>query len=434
MIVQSDTSPVLHCPLTVAGMKQTVEVLGTPVEATTDSVTPTTMLSREDIRETPGADRTNSLEMITDYVPAAYVTHDMLHMRGGHQVEWLIDGVPIPNTNIATNLGPQIDPKDIDELEVLRGSYDADYGDRTYGIFNIVPRTGFERNNECELVMSFGNFYQTNNQISCGGHSQRFAYYVSLNGNRSNYGLQTPIAQVFHDAENGYGGFASFIFNPDARNQFRLVTSLRQDYYQIPIDPDPELHRESDSGVVGESPSYGLRDGEREPDGYVVFSWVHTFNPNLLLTVSPFYHYNGADYQGGRERLSRHLNRQSDCQLRRGCRRRSTPDSGETISRPECTDSLSTSTTTSITNSRMAAQTSRLFDWRNGRRGRRVHQRQVQSDPVVDLDRRPSPNRIQRHDIRERYGPALRCRCQSSAPELGVSRLLRSNITRPRRW
>ena len=88
------------------------------------------------------------MAMITDYVPGAYVTHDMLHMRGGHQVDWLIDGVPIPNTNIATNLGPQIDPKDIDYLEVQRGSYDAEYGDRTYGIFNIVPRTGFERDNQ----------------------------------------------------------------------------------------------------------------------------------------------------------------------------------------------------------------------------------------------------------------------------------------------
>jgi len=239
------------------------------------------------------------LQMITDYVPAAYVTHDMLHMRGGHQVEWLIDGVPIPNTNIATNLGPQIDPKDIDELEVLRGSYDADYGDRTYGIFNIVPRTGFERNNECDLVAGFGNFYQSNNQLSCGGHSERFAYYVSVNGNRSNYGLQTPIAQVFHDSENGYGGFASFIFNPDAKNQFRVVTSLRQDYYQIPIDPNPNSAGNQILVESGESPSYGLRDGEREPDGYAVFSWVHTFNPNLLLTVSPFYHYNGADYHGG---------------------------------------------------------------------------------------------------------------------------------------
>ena len=45
------------------------------------------MMSRIDIQQTPGADRTNGMEMITDYVPASYVTHDMLHMMGGHQVE-----------------------------------------------------------------------------------------------------------------------------------------------------------------------------------------------------------------------------------------------------------------------------------------------------------------------------------------------------------
>jgi hypothetical protein len=299
VIVQSDTSPVLHFELVIAGANETVSVSGTPVEATMDSVTPTTMVNRIDIQQTPGADRSNSMQMITDYVPATYVTHDMLHMRGGHQVEWLIDGVPIPNTNIAANLGPQIDPKDIDYLEVQRGSYDADYGDRTYGIFNIAPRNGFERNRECDLVISLGNFYQTNDQLSCGGHTQRFAYYVSGNGNRSNYGLQTPIPQVVHDAANGYGGFASFIFNPDPKNQFRVVASLRRDYYQIPIDPDPNSTGNLILESAGESPSYGLRDAESEPDGYVTFSWVHTFNPNMLLTVSPFYHYNGADYRGG---------------------------------------------------------------------------------------------------------------------------------------
>src|SRR6202167_6183810 len=290
VIVQSDTSPVLHFRLALASVKETVAVSGTAVEATTENVTPTTMVSRIDIQETPGADRTNGMQMITDYVPAAYVTHDMLHMRGGHQVEWLIDGVPIPNTNIATNLGPQIDPKDIDYLEIQRGSYDAQYGDRTYGIFNIVPRTGFERDNEGELVTTFGNWFQTNDQLNFGGHTQRFAYYFSLNANRSNYGLQAPIGQVFHDAENGYGGFASFIFNPSAQNQFRVVAQLRQDFYQIPYDPD------SNSAGNQVFPSFGLRDSEREPDGYVTLSWVHTFNPNLLTTVSPFYHYNKASY------------------------------------------------------------------------------------------------------------------------------------------
>jgi hypothetical protein len=261
--VASDSSPTLHYQLKIAAVNETATVSEAAQEnvANVDSVTPTTLVARLDIAETPGANRTNAMEMITDYVPAAYVTHDMLHMRGGHQVDWLIDGVPIPNTNIASNLGPQIDPKDIDYLEIQRGSYEADYGDRTYGIFNIVPRTGFERDQECDVAISIGNFYQTNDQISCGGHTQRFAYYASVNGNRSDYGLQTPIGEVVHDAENGYGGFASFIFNPDSHNQFRVVSSLRQDYYQIPYDPDPN------SAGNQVYPSFGLRDGEHETDG-----------------------------------------------------------------------------------------------------------------------------------------------------------------------
>jgi hypothetical protein len=291
--VASGSSPILHVQLAIAVLNQSIVVTGEGATVNMDSVTPTTLVDRDDIAQTPGADRTNSMAMITDYVPAAYVTHDMLHMRGGHQVDWLIDGVPVPNTNIATNLGPQIDPKDIDYLEVQRGSYDAEYGDRTYGIFNIVPRTGFERDNEAELVTSFGNWYQTNDQLNFGGHTKRFAYYASLNGDRSDYGLQPPIGQVVHDAENGYGGFASFIFNASPSDQLRLVASLRQDYYQIPIDPDPNS---SGNQVY---PSYGLRDSEREPDGYLTFSWIHTFNPSLLMTVSPFYHYNQASYTGG---------------------------------------------------------------------------------------------------------------------------------------
>ncbi len=85
----------------------------------------------------------------------------------------------------------------------------------------------------------------------------------------------------------------SLIFNASGFNQFRLVASLRRDYYQIPIDPDPN------SAGNQSYPSYGLMDSEREPDGYVTLSWVHTFNPKLLLTVSPFYHYNQASYNSG---------------------------------------------------------------------------------------------------------------------------------------
>jgi hypothetical protein len=286
VMVKSGTEPLVHLQLEVAVTAETLYVSASPVEvAPSDSATPTTLVNRTDVARTPGAARSNSLAIITDYVPGAYLTHDQLHIRGGHQVSWLVDGVPVPNTNIASNVGPQFDPKDIDYLEVQRGSYDAEYGDRTYGVFNVVPRTGFERNNQAELVASFGNFYQTNDQINFGSHTGRFAYYASLNGNRSNLGLETPVAEVIHDAENGYGGFGSLIFNVDPSNQLRLVTSLRRDYYQIPNTPDQQ--------------AAGIRDGQHEADAFVNFSWVHTFNSRVLLTVSPFYHYNSANYDGG---------------------------------------------------------------------------------------------------------------------------------------
>jgi hypothetical protein len=299
VIVNSGTEPVVHFQFNLAGAKETVNVSGAPVVAPTDSATPTTLISRPDIERTPGVSRSNSLGMITDYVPGAYVTHDQLHIRGGHQTSWLVDGVPVPNTNIASNLGPQIDPNDIDYMEVNRGSYSAEFGDRTYGVFNIVPRTGFERNNEAELLLSAGNFYQTNAQLSFGGHNERFAYYASVNGNRSNLGLQTPVPEVVHDAANGYGGFGSLIFNVDPTNQLRFVTSLRKDYYQIPYDPNPndiENAPIAANNFVAQYPSIGLRDGQHEGDAFLTFSWVHTFNTKTLLSVSPFYHYNSADY------------------------------------------------------------------------------------------------------------------------------------------
>ena len=285
--VLSGTAPVLHLEMQVAAQTQSVTVTSEALPAQAESITPSTLISRQEIADTPGASRTNSLALIMNYVPGSYLTHDQLHIRGGHQVSWLIDGVPIPNTNIASNLGPQIDPKDTDFVEAQRGSYAADYGDRTYGIFNVAPRTGFERNNDAELLVSAGNFYQTDDQINLGGHTNRFAYYASINGNRTNLGLQTPTSAVIHDAANGFGGFTSLIFNAGPQDQFRVVAQIRRDYYQVPFDAnDPNVL----SGAT-------QKDYNREYDGFATFSWVHTFNSGLVFTVSPFFHSNSANYR-----------------------------------------------------------------------------------------------------------------------------------------
>ena len=310
--VTSSSFPLARIQLVPVGASlETVTVAADAETTLVNSATPTTLVNREDIADSPGANRSNSLAMITDFVPGAYVVHDQLHVRGGHQTAWTIDGVEIPNTNIASNLGPQIDPKDIDYLEVQRGGYEADQGDRTYGVFNVIPRTGFERNSEAEVLISGGNYGQTNDYISAGSHTDNFAYYVSANGNRSDLGIQTPVAQIIHDAQDGYGTFATLVYDPTPEDQVRFVASARRDDYQIPTSP----------GDI-------LDDVQREADAFAILSWVRKFNPDTVLTSSVFYHYNRADldaetsdqpisttdqrsstYAGGQETLRLHLER-----------------------------------------------------------------------------------------------------------------------------
>src|SRR6266702_1638333 len=209
----------LHFSLTIAQTKETVEVKDTAAAMNPESSTTQSVISRQQIASTPGADQTNSLTMITDYVPSAYMVHDQLHIRGGHQVSWLLDGVPVPNTSIASNVGPQFDPKDIDYLEVQRGGYSAEYGDRTFGVFNVVTRSGFERDRQGELVLGYGSYNNTDNQISFGDHSDRFAWLGSLSGYRSDLGLETPTVDVKHDLAAGLGGYGSLIFNKSPNEQ-----------------------------------------------------------------------------------------------------------------------------------------------------------------------------------------------------------------------
>jgi outer membrane receptor protein involved in Fe transport len=282
--VAADAAPLLHFPMELATLTQRVEVNESDSTVDPGSSTSSSTLTRDELRSMPGASHTNSLAFIANVTPGATLVHDQLHIRGGHQVSWLVDGVPVANTNIASNVGAQFDPKDIDVIEIQRGGYSAEYGDRTYGVFNVIPRSGFERNREMEIAATYGSYHSTDSQISIGDHTDRFAYYTSISANRSDAGLMPPEPDSLHNRNNGAGGFTSLIFNATANDQLRFVAAARADYFQIPNTADQQLA--------------GFRDVQRERDAFVNFSWIHTSKPGLLFTLAPFYHWNHAAYDG----------------------------------------------------------------------------------------------------------------------------------------
>jgi hypothetical protein len=62
-----------------------------------------------------------------------------------------------------------------------------------------------------------------------------------------------------------------------------LIALACRDFYQLPVDPS--------------NPATILRDVNREHDSFAAFSWIRTFGSGLVLTVSPFFHYNSVNYR-----------------------------------------------------------------------------------------------------------------------------------------
>jgi len=89
LTVVADSAPLRHFPLELASVTEKVEVSENAQTVDASSSASQTILGRETIQSTPGATRANSLDLITDYTPGAYMVHDQLHVRGGHQVSWL---------------------------------------------------------------------------------------------------------------------------------------------------------------------------------------------------------------------------------------------------------------------------------------------------------------------------------------------------------
>ena len=100
-----------------------------------------------------------------------------------------------------------------------------------------------------------------------------------------------------HDATNSGSGFVSLIRNQTPKDQLRLNVQYREDYFQVPYDPNlNDWEQETPPGGNPDYISYGLRDGQTERDSFVVANWVQTLSPKALFSIAPFYHYNQANY------------------------------------------------------------------------------------------------------------------------------------------
>ncbi len=74
-------------------------------------------------------------------------TDNEIHIRGGRAYEnaYLIDGISVQDPLAGSGFGLQLSPSAIQELEVITGGYNAEYGQATSGVVNVTTKEGSEK-------------------------------------------------------------------------------------------------------------------------------------------------------------------------------------------------------------------------------------------------------------------------------------------------
>src|SRR5262249_2780569 len=159
---------------------------------------------------------------------------------------------------------------DVASLETQRGGLSANYGDRAYGVFNVVPRSGFEDHRFGDLFLGYGSYHRAEGYASVGDHnaSERFAYFASGHAHRTELGLERVALPLFHDEGKTASGFPSLQYNATSRDHLRFVASFRADRNQVP-------------NIVAQE-AIGIDDNQRTADGIANFTWARTYEGGTL--------------------------------------------------------------------------------------------------------------------------------------------------------
>lgn len=92
-----------------------------------------------------------------------------IHIRGGRssEVAYLIDGIPVTNS-YGQNMGVGIENNAIQELQVISGTFNAEYGQAMSGIINIITKDGNLNKYSGEVSYRYGRYISSDPEIYLG--------------------------------------------------------------------------------------------------------------------------------------------------------------------------------------------------------------------------------------------------------------------------
>ena len=211
------------------------------------------------------------------------------HPLGDHaQVSFVIDGQPISDQQ-SKLMSTQIPLIALESMELVSGSPDAQYGDKSSLVVNATTRSGLGATKAFgNLESQWGSFGTWGMNGALGYGTPRFGNFIAVTGIRSGHFLDTSEILPIHDIGTNESIFDRLDWQPGPKDVFHLNLFTARNWFQIPNSYD-QLSQDQRQRVL----TWSIAPG-----------YQHTFDSKTLLTVNPYVRRDQLNYYPSRDPFS----------------------------------------------------------------------------------------------------------------------------------
>jgi hypothetical protein len=240
------------------------------------------------ISKLPTFDPAGGLSQAITYSTGGVVAdgNGLFHPLGDHaQSSFMVDGQPITDQQSKV-FSTQLPASAIQSMEIVTGTPNAEFGDKSSLVANITTRSGLQAGRVFgSLDANYGSFGSTGGTAGIGFGSAKVGNFLSAEGIRSGRFLDTPEFTPFHDKGSSQTLFDRFDYQPTSKDVFHLNLFAARNWIQIPNTYDT-LDQDQRQRVMTWSFAPGFQ---------------HTISSHALLTVNPYVRKDNFHYYGSRD-------------------------------------------------------------------------------------------------------------------------------------
>jgi hypothetical protein len=282
VVIRNSLPVQVKAQLALAGSATTVTVEGA-AETLENDPTAHVDVDRSQLMKLPSFDPGGGLSQAITYSTGGVAadSNGLFHPLGDHaQTSFVIDGQPISDQQSKV-FSTQLPTSAIQGMELITGSPNAEFGDKTSLVAQVTTRSGLGAGKFFgNIDATYGNFGIScpgcnpteGGSIGLGWGTAKFGNFFAADGSNSGRFLDTPEYLPIHDQGNNQTLFDRIDIQPNGKDAFHVNLFAARNWIQIPNDFD----------------QVGQDQRQRVLTWNIAPSYQHTFNQHTLLTINPY--------------------------------------------------------------------------------------------------------------------------------------------------